>query len=159
MTLLGALTSSASSHAPIGARSRLRPIASPYRHEVWIGDAAHAGQERTTASHVEPGNAEKLKLWSAEGRARVPVRRAANRMSLSLTTPSPLLTDTFAQTTLVALSSFPCSRAADHTFSEEIRVEGPAAARMSAIGRLEERIRCLRNSWESRPCHDTPLQT
>jgi hypothetical protein len=69
------------------------------------------------------------------------------------------LTDTFAQTTLVALSSFPCSRAADHTFSEVIRVEGPAVAQMSATGRLEERIRCLRNSWESRPCHDTPLQT
>jgi hypothetical protein len=108
---------------------------------------------------LNQGMQKKQKLWSAEGRARVPVRRAANRMSLSLTTPSPLLTDTFAQTTLVALSSFPCSRAADHTFSEEIRVEGPAAARMSAVGRLEERIRCLRNSWESRPCHDTPLQT
>jgi hypothetical protein len=42
---------------------------------------------------LNQGMQKKQKLWSAEGRARVPVRRAANRMSLSLTTPSPLLTD------------------------------------------------------------------
>jgi hypothetical protein len=101
------------------------------------GSAMRLTRVKNELQHLmlNQGMQKKQKLWSAEGRARVPVRRAANRMSLSLTTPSPLLTDTFAQTTLVALSSFPCSRAADHTFSEEIRVEGPGTAQMSAIGR------------------------